>query len=179
MTPNTTTRPLLVSWLHETCYDVKTWPGCQLAAAVTRLARVFVATHARRVNHPAELSRRSRGPATGRQAWLAARSSLPLVATGDRGLLCVELTASSLRIETLASLLTPPPAPTTSSFTAETGQQTEVEALNSERRRVKKKLSVHHSSPHESTLMMSHATLPAAHTQLYCITNFCIKDLIY
>lgn len=51
------------------------------------------------VNQP-----RSRGPATGRRAWLLARRlRLLLVAAGDGGLLCVELTPPLQCIETLAS----------------------------------------------------------------------------
>lgn len=70
---------------------------------------------------------------------------------------------------TLASLPDlPPPA-----VERETGRQTDVErgftavsvALNMSLRGGKK-LSVHHSSAHESTLMMSHAALPASHTTI-------------
>lgn len=147
------------------------------APAITLYAlcmQVSIDTSARRPSKSPcwAVYRWSQGPATGRQAWLRARRlSLPLVATGDRGLLCVELTAPSQRIETLASLPNPPPSPKCRGRV--TGRRTRAEwgftavsvALNTSLRGGKK-LGVHHSSAHESTLMMSHAAVPVSHTTI-------------
>ena len=107
-----------VSCQHETtttgCTKKKNtqtlaWPraAAATAAAITAYTWVSVDTSAWRQSKSPRWAvyRWSQGPATGRQAWPhARRPSLPLVATGDRGLLCVELTAPSQRIGTLASL---------------------------------------------------------------------------
>lgn len=156
------------------------------APAITLYAQVCIDTSARRPSKSPcwAVYRWSQGPATGRQAWLRARRlSLLLVATGDRGLLCVELTAPSQRIETLASLLDPPPSPKCRG--SATGRRTRAEwgftavsvALNTSLRGGKSSVCITH------LLMSQHSwchTLPCqSHTQLYCITNFRIKGLIY
>lgn len=153
----------------------KTQTSAWLRAAAAK--RVSVDTSAwRQSKSPCRaVYRWSQGPATGFHAWLRARR--PRTPAGgnrwQRSAVCRADSPLTTHRNTCFITRAPSPPPLTLSCGArdrETDRRSErlyyfSVALNISLRGGKK-LSVHHSSAHESTLMMSHAALPASHTTI-------------